>query len=152
RRRPRSQRDTRKRIIAGLGHPPNATRHFSLQPPGIPLSGGLFMIPPSSRNPAPAIVDTSAGVPHPRRFGQVGAASPANDQKAPLLSGGAFLTYHNLPQLVFPAPPRSSINVVDIGAMPASKSEYIDAAVTFALSELHLVPDGRAIHVARLGH
>src|SRR5262249_21415064 len=90
------------------------------------------MIPPSSRNPAPAIVDTSAGVPHPRRFGQVGAASPANDQKAPLLSGGAFLTHHNLPQLVFPAPPRSSINVVDIGAIPASKSEYIDAAVTFA--------------------
>ena len=103
RRRPRSQLDTWKRTIAGLGHPPNTTRHFSLQPRRHPLCpAGFFMIPPSSRNAAPAIVNTSAGCPHPRRFGQVGAASPANDQKAPLLSGGAFLTHHNLPQLVSP--------------------------------------------------
>src|SRR5262249_2455962 len=63
---------------------------------------------------------------------------------------GLFL--RTIISLSFPAPPRSSINVVDIGAIPASKSQYIDAAVTFAISELHLVPHGRAIHVARLGH
>jgi hypothetical protein len=27
-----------------------------------------------------------------------------------------------------------------------SEAEYIDAALTFALSELHLAPHGRAIH------
>src|SRR5215471_10040359 len=32
-----------------------------------------------------------------------------------------------------------------------SEAEYIDAAFTFALSELHLAPHGRAIHMARLG-
>src|SRR5262245_38562747 len=29
-----------------------------------------------------------------------------------------------------------------------SEAEYIDAALTFALSELHLAPHGRAIHLA----
>src|SRR5262245_10830633 len=32
-----------------------------------------------------------------------------------------------------------------------SEAEYIDAALTFALSELHLAPHGRAIHMARPG-
>jgi hypothetical protein len=31
-----------------------------------------------------------------------------------------------------------------------SEAEYIDAALTFALSELHLAPHGRAIHMALL--
>src|SRR5262249_1179976 len=31
------------------------------------------------------------------------------------------------------------------------EAEYIDAAPTFALSDLHLAPHGRAIHMARLG-
>src|SRR5215813_5671682 len=31
-----------------------------------------------------------------------------------------------------------------------SEAEYIDAALTFALSELHLAPHGRAIHLALL--
>src|SRR4030095_1062873 len=32
-----------------------------------------------------------------------------------------------------------------------SEAEYIDAALTFALSQLHLAPHGRAIHMAPLG-
>src|SRR5262249_32973157 len=32
-----------------------------------------------------------------------------------------------------------------------SEAEYIDAALTFALSELHLAPHGRAIHLALRG-
>ena len=32
-----------------------------------------------------------------------------------------------------------------------SEAEYIDAALTFALSQLHLAPHGRAIHMALLG-
>src|SRR4029453_16433026 len=31
-----------------------------------------------------------------------------------------------------------------------SEAEYIDAALTFALSQLHLAPHGRAIHMALL--
>ena len=31
-----------------------------------------------------------------------------------------------------------------------SEAEYIDAALTFALSELHLAPHGRAIHIGTI--